>query len=351
MPPLFPRPFPFGPRTRFSPIGVELSAGFIRAVQLRRVAQGWALHDRVDLPRADPGQPFTASDARRLAATLGRRRFAPRPLVLSLPHRDTISGLLEVTHDKTSDPLRAAAQDVERTHQLPPGGYELAAWLPPVTGQRRQTAVCVTGCTHAASQNLLKHFDAAGLHVNALDSRAFALSRVIDIEAGPTRCLTAVIDTEHDSAQLILLLAGSVIYQRPLIDAGFRDALRPLVDRGLAPDTAAYGLRELGLTDRDSTYGLKICTALTAYAAALVREAHPALDYASRLFTDLPIQRFALVGDSGDIPLLGYEVCQQLRLDAAVIQPPALTHHAPDATLAVALGLTLHPEEAAWAAA
>ena len=342
---------PLVPASRYSAIGVELAAGHLRAVQLRRVSRGWVVHERVELTRREPAQPLGAAEAARLAGALRRRRFKGSQLVLSLPHRDTVRGLLEVTHEKGADPLRLAAQDMERTHQLTPGGYELAAWLPPVSGQRRQTAVCVTGCTHAVSQNLLAHFDATGLNVAAIDSRAYALSRVIDSDTPGARHLTAVIDTDTDAAELTLLQAGTVVYQRPLIDAGYGQAVARLVHRGVEADVADHALRLLGLTDRESLHGRKVCEAAMAYAESLVQEVRPALDYASRLFVDLPIKRFALVGASGRVPLLSYELCQQLRLEPAVTQPPALVDHDPDAALAVALGLTLHPEEASWAAA
>ena len=335
----------------YSPVGVELSAGGMRAVQLRRTPRGWTLHDRVDLTRPAPARPYDQTDADRLAATLARRRFRGQRLVVAPAHRDTFRGLLEVTHEKGGDPLQVAAQDVERTHQLEAGQYELAAWLPPTTGQRRQTPVCVTGCTHAISQQLLDHFDAAGLNITALDSRAYALSRVIDSDSPGAAHLTVVIDTDADGGELILLHAGSVLYQRPLLDAGFQHATRRLVDQGLTPQAAAHALRTRGFADPDSPAGHRVAEALRGYCTAVAQEVHPALDYASRLFTNLPIKRFALVGTCGGVPLLGYELCQQLRLDPAVTQPPAVVDHQPDATLAIALGLTLHPEEASWAAA
>ena len=342
---------PLMPGRRFSPIGVELAAGGMRAVQLRRTARGWTLLDRVELTRPDPARPYDLQDTRRLAATLARRRFAGHRVVVSLPHRDTFRGLLEVTHEKGGDPLSIAAQDVERTHQLTPGSYELAAWLPPVTGQRRQTPVCVTGCTHALAQQLLQQFDAVGLDITAVDSRAYALSRVLDSDTPGAGHITVAIDTDADGGELILLHGGAVLYQRPLLDAGFDHARRRLENGRVDARAAAWALRRCGFADRDSAPGRRVAEALRSYCTDVAREVHPALDYASRLFTNLPIKRFALVGECGSVPLLGYELCQQLRLEPAVTQPPAVVDHQPDATLAVALGLTLHPEEASWAAA
>lgn len=336
---------------RISPIGVELTPGRIRAAQLRRTSSGWQLLDRFELSRPTEGPVCSADDALRLASTLRRRRFVGSDVVLSLPNRELIRGLLEVTHEKGGDPLRAAAKDVERTHRLEPGNYELAAWLPPASGNRRQTAVCVSGVAHAVSLPLLEAFDAAGLYVAAIDSRACALTRAIDTETRDGRHLTAVLDIEHPAGELMLLHQGSVVYQRPLIDAGLDQALRRLQEFGLEPDAAALALREYGMSDLETPVGKKVRDTLSHFVSGLIQEARPAIDYAARVYSDLPIRRFALVGEAAAVPLLGFEICQQLRLDAATTQPNQIVNVDPAPAYAVALGLTLHPEEATWAAA
>jgi Tfp pilus assembly PilM family ATPase len=176
------------------------------------------------------------------------------------------------------------------------------------------------------------------------------LTRSVDTEAAAAH-LTAVLDLETTAGELLLLHQGSVVYQRPLIDAGLNQAYARLTAHGLDAEAAAFAVRAHGLRGLDSPQGRKVGEALSGYVRGLIEEATPALDYAGRVYADLPLQRFALVGEAGAVPLLGFELCQQLRLEAATTQPNWIDDHEPDPAYAIALGLALHPEEAAWAAA
>lgn len=337
-------------KANHSPIGVALGAAAVRAVQLRRAAHGWAVLDTVELARLNPDAPFDAAEAQRLAAVLRRRAFVGTEVVVSLPNAELIRGLVEVPSQDGGDPFMAAARDVERTHNLQPGGYELAAWLPPASGTRRHAAVCVTGCTHESAEALLDAFDAADLDVAALDSRACALSRVVDTAEDAGTHLTAVLDVEHDSAELVLLHRGAVAYQRPLIDAGLNQIHQRLAEHGLGRAAAEHCLKQVGLADAGGTEKPRVREALSAYTQSLVNETRPALDYAARVYSDLPIERFVLAGAGADVPVLGYELRQQLRLEPAEAQPADIdTNGQP--VHAVALGLALHPQEVSWAAA
>jgi Tfp pilus assembly PilM family ATPase len=338
-------------RRTLSPIGIELTAESVRVLQLRRTAAGWATQDQLHMPRLDTQTTWSSAEVTRLAAALDRRRFRGRFVVLALPHRDTCRGLLEVTPEPHGDPLLAAARDLERSHGLEPGSYELAAWLPPATARRRQTAVCVSGCRHAVTHELLRQFDRVGLTCRAIDTRAFALSRVVDLEGQAGPHLTAVLDLDLDAAELILLHRGGVVYQRALMDAGLQNALRPLADRGLERDAAWRALTRFGLGQVESEAGRVLRGTLLAAVQQLVREVRPALDYAGRMLADLPLRRFTLVGPGASVPLLDYELRQQLQLEPASSRPTPVLSDEADPAAAVTLGLTLHPEEAAWAAA
>lgn len=333
-----------------TPIGLDLGATTLRAVQLHRRHGQWATLDSIELSRQHPGQAFNAEEAQRLAAVLRRRAFVGRSLVVSVPNPDLIRALVEVDGKSEGGPMLEAALEIERTHGLESGCYELAAWLPPVSGARRQTAVCVNGCRHDAAQALLGAFDAAGLTVNALDSRACAIGRTLESPANTSQTLTAVLDIETDSTELILLHQGSVVYQRPLIDAGLDQVEKRLAEHGLDAEAARHCIQTMGLANVEHDHAAPVRKALTAFTRSLMQEALPAMEYAARLYADLPTQRFAVVGSGAGVPLLGYELQQQLRLDQIAPTIEVASLDKPN-TFAVALGLTLHPEEVSWAAA
>ncbi len=333
-----------------TPIGLDLGATTLRAAQLRRSGDGWTSLDAIELSRLHPGQAFTAEEAQRLAAVLQRRSFVGRSLVVSLPNRDLIRGLIEVGGKAEGGPMLEAAVEIERTHGLEPGQYELAAWMPPTSGARRQTAVCVNGCRHDAAQSLLNAFDAAGLTVKALDSRACAIGRAFDTDSAASPSLTAVLDIESDGTELILLHQGGVVYQRPLIEAGLDQVEKRLAEHGLDAATTQHVLKTMGLATVQHAHAEPVRKALGNFTRSLAQEALPAMDYATRLYADLPIERFAVVGRGASVPLLGYEIQQQLRLTASA-SPIGVAGLDDAASFAIALGLTLHPEEASWAAA
>ncbi|MEM9915027.1 MAG: pilus assembly protein PilM [Planctomycetota bacterium] len=337
-------------RAATTAIGLDLGVKTLRALQLQRRRGRWETLDAVALTRTNPGQTFDVDEALRLAAVLGRRSFVGRNLVVSLPNRDLIRGLVEVNDQTDGGPMYEAALEIERTHHLEPGTYELAAWMPPASGARRQTTVCVNGCRHRDAQTLLDAFDAAGLSVAALDSRACAIGRALETPHATPQELTAVLDIETDSTELILLHEGNVVYQRGLIDAGLDQAEKRLAGHGLDADAAHHALTTIGLSDLEHAHAEPVRKALVGYTRNLVQEAEPALDYAARIYTDLPIERFAVVGGGAAVPGLGYELQQQLRLRGRATPTEAASLD--DASVfAVALGLTQHPEEASWAAA
>ncbi|MEM8738720.1 MAG: pilus assembly protein PilM [Planctomycetota bacterium] len=352
-------------KPRHSPIGLEFSSASLRAAQLERRGPDWTLRDAFELPRLEPHRPISAQEAWRLAQVICRRDFVGSAAVVALPNQQLIRGLIEVATPTATaqapNPMLAAAQEIERHHGLEPGSYELAAWLPPPTSDRRRTAVCVAGCTHAVAAPVLDALTAAGLDPRVLDSRACAAARLSPTQPGAAP-LTAAIDLEADDAELVLFHQQNVVYQRPLIDAGLDHAARRLTDRGLDADTARYALCRLGLNDLQTPHGQRVGQTLRAFAKHLAQEARPALDYAARLYPELPIKSFTLVGDGAAVPGLAYEVRQRLLLDHAPTRSAAFmnasgttrTHPGPSAdaadAFAVALGLALHPEETAWAA-
>ncbi|MBB6429252.1 pilus assembly protein PilM [Algisphaera agarilytica] len=337
-------------RTPTTPIGLDLGDTVLRAVQLEQRNCRWEARDAIEMSRLYPGQPFNEDEARRLAAVLSRRSFVGQSLVVSLPNGELIRGLVEVNGKTEDGPMFEAALEIERTHALEPGTYELAAWLPPASGNRRQTAVCVNGCKHATSTALLDAFESAGLTVLALDSRACAIGRVLEPPRQGQPQLTAVLDIEAENTELTLIHDGNVVYQRALLDSGLNQAAKRLADHGLSETSARYSLSTFGLAHVEHDYAEPVRKALAGFVRGLVQEAEPALDYAARIYTDLPIERLAVVGCGAAVPALGYELQQQLRL-ATPAKPIEVASLDQAAAFAVALGMALHPEEVAWAAA
>ena len=335
---------------RRSPIGVAVSSSCIEAVQLERRGGKAALRDAVALTRLDPGGACSPREALRLAAVLRRRRFVGTDVVLALPDDRLVRGLVEVPHN-AGDPIAAAARETERTHGLAAGSYELAAWRPELPRPGRQAAVCISGVRHADTLPWLEAFEAAGLSVNAMDTRACAISRVLPAGGAQDPSITMVLDVNDDAAELILLQRGDVVYQRSLPDAGLKTLIEALAEAGLEGDAAREALGRAGSEGEPGRGGARVGGALDRYTQALVREVEPALEYARRVYPDWPIERLAVVGEAGGVGGIEAALREALAMPGPVLLTSDESGVAEPRRLAVAYGMALYPRGAACAAA
>ncbi len=305
-------------------------------------------------------------------------------MVLALPNARLVRGLIEVPGNSV-DPVAAAAREAERTHGLAPGGYELAAWRPELPraaagggGGGRQAVVCVSGARHADAAPWLEAFGAAGLSVNALDTRACAVSRVLPGGEGPRATITAVLDMDHAAAELVLLQGGSVVYQRPLLDSGLGRLAAALAEAGLDERAAGVLLGETGYAgdggagdsggERGGAASLRVegggvergaatlrggrvRGVMDGYVRGVVAEVEPALGYAARVYPDWPVERLVVVGEAARVRGLEGALRGAMGLPGPVLLASD-DAGGPDARqLAVAFGMALYPRGAACAAA
>ncbi len=372
--------------SRRSAIGVAVSPRCIEAVQLElrggRRGGRPAVRDAVALARRSPGEGFDAAEAARLAGVLRRRRFMGNDVVLALPNARLVRGLIEVPGNSV-DPVAAAAREAERTHGLAPGGYELAAWRPELPraaagggGGGRQAVVCVSGARHADAAPWLEAFGAAGLSVNALDTRACAVSRVLpgggvgergEGGEGPRATITAVLDMDHAAAELVLLQGGSVVYQRPLLDSGLVRLYAALGEAGVDERAAGVLLGATGYAgdggaggsggERGGAAALHgegmrgVRGVMEGYVRGVVAEVEPALGYAARVYPDWPVERLVVVGEAARVRGLEGALREAMGLPGPVLLASDDAGGADSRRLAVAFGMALYPRGAACAAA
>src|SRR5947208_478066 len=82
--------------TTASPIGIDITARDIQAVQLRRTKTSARASAMVSIPRLDPETDLTVRDLDRLSSVLYRHGFAGRDIVLAVPENKLLSSMMEL---------------------------------------------------------------------------------------------------------------------------------------------------------------------------------------------------------------------------------------------------------------
>src|SRR4051794_1298472 len=79
-----------------SPIGIDIGARSIKAVQLAGHGERWQLHALANMPRKTPETPVAPDEIEALTAVLERSGFTGHRAVLTVPSGDQMSGMLEL---------------------------------------------------------------------------------------------------------------------------------------------------------------------------------------------------------------------------------------------------------------
>jgi Tfp pilus assembly PilM family ATPase len=381
-------------RTR-SPIGIDVGARTVKAVQLGRSRWGdggWQVTAAAEVPREDVGQPaapvqsagqqsnpahvLTAAEVRRLVGTLERQGFSGAEVVLAVPNDKVVSSLLELPPRSSNAPLEQIARmEMARAHRYAPDSFEMGSWdLPAAARATRQTPVMAVACTHADAAVTMDPFEAEGLNVRGLDVRAAALARACaPVLGADTAGITGIIDLGWTAATLSLMHRGVVIYGRALGDSGIFKLYHTLAGRlGLEIDVIDYLLADSGLdtaegagdaapvaapgpaavVTEDLGVRRKAKTAtdarglISAHFEAAMRELQVSLTYAQHQYPDTPLSRLLVVGGGACIRGVTEHLRASLGIESRAVAPADLAPCAPAAmaksaspSLTAALGL------------
>lgn len=350
-----------------SPIGLDISPGFIAAAQLRRArtpaGAPWVLAAAAVIPRkpdAASAGSVSAAEADRIADTLWRCGFRGRDVVLGVPDSDLLVSALELPPRSSGAPLEELARhELARAHKCDAAAVESAIWdLPgPVRGSAITHTLAVA-CPHAASVSLLdtlEHPAGARLRVRSLHPRLLALARVGVLALGDPAEPAALLDLGLEHALIAVLHAGMPVYQRLAPDAGLGPLLDTLAHRlAVERPLAAHTLWTIGTgcdpAERvEGMDRMEIARAIiAAHLESLARDVAAVLDYAAHLYPHAPIRRLGLAGPGAAVPGVAAKLAFDLSLRAqditpahALLCPSHLADAGRDPRLSVAVGLAL----------
>lgn len=370
-----------------SPIGVDVGARTIKAVQLGRErwgAGGWRVTAAAEMSRdagantatqQQPGEPpkpthvVTGVEVQRLMGTLERQGFSGSDVVLAMPNERVFSSMLELPPRSSQAPIEQIARmEVARAHRFAPDSFEMGCWdLPAAARATKQTPVLTVACTHADAESVIDPFEKEGLSVTALDVRAAALARACaPLLAVDAAGIIGIVDLGWTGATLSLMHQGVAIYGRTLGDCGISKLYHTLATRlGLEMEVIDYLLADSGLTREGSGAAPEAGKAtpvkgknatdaaglIAAHFEAAVHELEVSLSYAQHQYPDTPLSRLLVVGGGGCIRGVTGHLRATLGIEARAIAPmdvaqptPAVSEKCASPALTAALGLAQFTE-------
>jgi Tfp pilus assembly PilM family ATPase len=351
--------------TALTPIGLDIGARTIKAVQLRQRGPGVppAIHAVARCPRPDNAPPLpSAEEFAHLGEILARRGFAGRRIVLAvpsamqsvvplqLPQRSPGTPIDEIAHAQAADALRADAEALQLAWwPLPQPPRRAGPSKPGASGPTTSAALGVAART-ADVTALIDAAELAGFEPVAVDAHALALARALGEHLAPAPAITAIVDLGQNAAEIVLLAERTVVYQRTLPELGLFDTRRQLIEAVDGDEEAAdYLLATVGFAGPSPHPAL--IAQLEGLVESITRELRVSLAYADGQLGQAENARVLVVGGGADIPGLPDRLAAALpetaltRLSLAdLFEHTAAGQDVNGAAGVAAAGLALHTE-------
>lgn len=343
-------------RKMYSRIGLDLGKRQIKAVQIARRGKAISMVAAAVINRKEGAS--LDDDLDRLMLALERQGFVGREVVVACPPEWVHTDILEVPPQSSGAPIDQIARvEMQRMSKFE-GSFEMTFWeLPSTTRTAATSSVMATAVSHSDSQPLLDRLTAHGLDVASVETHATALASLF---AGvPEDQITAIVDTGASASALILVNAGTVIYQRRSSEISFDLLRRTLAaELELGEPEQDYLLTEIGVMDAEGekrqviAQESRLRSVLAQHLDALSDEIEASLSYAAHRYTQLRASQVVLIGGGAFIKGIERFLGQRLSVDVSVARPAAFLSFSPDQadravlpTMMSALGLAMNEAE------
>jgi type IV pilus assembly protein PilM len=355
----------------YGPIGVDIGARGVKAVQLALNGDRRILHAAtvLPLPAVTMGKEPAARDAaegelfnaiaQRLSDQLIRQGFHGRELVLAAPAHRLEADLLELPPRSSGAPLDELARvEIGRSGGMASTSFEMASWdLPQPARGGNSTAVMAIALRHKDADRMLDAFTRHRFTCRAIDVDAAALARAAAASFKPNE-MSGVLDLGWANSRLVLVYNGTIVYRRMLADVSLSVLHQAVTSRlELAEDAADYALATLGAatteeaTDIDPAEVSRLRALVTRYVDALVTELKASFSFALHRYPELPLKRLLLAGGGARVAGLASTLSQRLSTDVQVWTPAASvdcsgqsSSRSMDPALMAAMGLALYEQ-------
>lgn len=297
--------------TVLSPIGLDINAAEIRAVQLGRFRGGTVPIAHAIIPRLHgPGgaRQIDEQESGWLVGVLRRKGFVGNRVTVFAPHGSYSSQIVDLPDRNSEAPADMIARaEIARSRRCAPDRFELATWYLPQRG-RTERGMAVA-CERTNLDAMLDALESAGLEPVGVDLEETALASACRNElAAEPDAIHAMVRIGWNATVGVLTLGQTVVYTRR-----FEFGVAPLLQR--IRDAA-------GLSWSDACRILTVaapegdprgeCEPLSARAVLLWRGLHEqtapeidtAITYVSHAYRTAPVGRVFLAGFGADRPEL-----------------------------------------------
>jgi Tfp pilus assembly PilM family ATPase len=338
----------------FGPIGVDLGARFVKAVQMSRSRGTWRIEASAVVPRAEGETDAIA--AGRLSNVLDRQGFRGRNVVLAAPVKQVEVDLVEVPPRSSGAPIEQIARtELMRTTKLEAGTFEMASWDLPAAARGSGTTMMAAALRHADANSRLGGFESAGFTPIAIDVACLALAReaLAGTATGSDR-ITGALDIGWSAAMIVLAHRDCVIYQRILPDRGVLSLHTEIrAQFGVNEEVAEHVLRtfttkqaenektELGI---DPVHAAWVRSVVARHTDDLAAEVKASFGYAAHRYPGMASDVLRLSGGGAAIPGVVAQLSQRLDLEVKLLGQNESDCRG--ALLALAAGLARYPEAA-----
>ncbi|MHC5113194.1 MAG: pilus assembly protein PilM [Planctomycetota bacterium] len=339
-----------------TPIGVDVEDRAIHAVQLSRRGSVWRVEAATRVQR---NGALDAAELSRLRKILERQGFSGHDIVLAMPNEQLLTAVLELPPAHSGAPRDQISRiELAAAHKCNPETIELEYWDLPRTRPGGESAYAMAvGCRHADADRMLDVFEHAGFIVRGLDVQSWALARAVSPLLDDVEGLAAILKLEWASANLVVILDGTVIFERSLANCGLNRLRETIInDLGLDGDVVDYLLTERTLPDdgTDDPAQREIVSAVRerihTFLAHVAGEIRLSFSYVTKEYDREHVQRLIVLGSTAVLPGLVEYLGPGCEVDASLVAP---THVAEcrgagsvgcdSPALTAALGLAQYP--------
>lgn len=335
-----------------SPIGLDAGSRFVKAVQIRYVRGQMQIAAMASIQRVS--DQLDATEVGRIGEILYRQGFVGTRIRLAVPPAKLLTSILELpprTADAPFDQLAIA--EFARNQKCDMNAFEMACWdLPQPARASKTTNVMAVGCRHTDAEAVLAPFDAVGMDVLNLDTGSCAAARACARVIGGTAGISAILDLGWRSASLVILHGETIVYDRPLGEAGiqplYKDLSRTLNVEFDVIDAliARHGMLSMDRADANASQK-ELARAIDHHFATLLKDLELSFTYAANQYGSGGVDRLLLIGGGASIPGLAEHFAKHLGIKVQAIVPTDVAPFADetakkaDSSMISAMGLAM----------
>jgi Tfp pilus assembly PilM family ATPase len=335
-----------------SPIGLDAGSRFIKAAQIQYTRGQPRISATASIQRLS--DQLDIAEVRRIGDILYRQGFTGTQIRMAVPPAKMLTSILELPPRTANSPFDQLARvEFSRHQKCEPDAFEMAWWeLPQASRVSKTTSVMAVGCRYTDANSILDPFDTVGLDVLSLDSGSLAAARACANVLGGQGGISAILDLGWRSASLVILHDQTIIYDRPLGEAGIEQLYKDLSQSlGIKFDVIDVVISQTAcqnpLNETSSDAHREIARAIDGHFSTLLKDLELSFSYAANHYASSTVDRLLLIGGGASIPGLVESWTQHLGIKVQVVRAADVIAYADgvqnrdQSSMTTALGLAM----------